>query len=124
MENIDYKKQDIDKVLKISNLKNDNNKAYNYLKDIPEIFISNKKFNNLILALKEENDKLTELKSYPYIIVIEPTNNCNLKCPLCSTGLDSNSRLKGKLSIDNYKKLGNSEKVNELSKKLNVLNNA
>lgn len=36
-------------------------------------------------------------------IIIEPTNSCNLRCPLCST--PTMKRGKGLLSLDNFKKI-------------------
>lgn len=42
---------------------------------------------------------------YPYYLVVEPTNICNLRCPLCPTGQGLIGREKGKLSFDNFKKI-------------------
>ncbi len=42
---------------------------------------------------------------YPPIVMIEPTNICNLKCPLCPSGLDQLKRTKGYMSLETYKKL-------------------
>ena len=36
MEILDFKKNNTENILTLSNLKDGNNKAYNYLKDIPE----------------------------------------------------------------------------------------
>ena len=41
----------------------------------------------------------------PLGISIEPTNNCNLECPECPTGLKILTRSKGEIDIDLYKKL-------------------
>ena len=41
----------------------------------------------------------------PYQIDVEPTNVCNLHCPLCSTGTDESTRKKGMLEFENFKKL-------------------
>jgi len=38
---------------------------------------------------------LAEVRSTPYILRIEPTNVCNLRCPGCATGLEINPRPKG-----------------------------
>lgn len=40
----------------------------------------------------------------PYLMV-EPTNICNLKCPMCPSGNGDMSRSLGKLDFENYKKL-------------------
>lgn len=38
----------------------------------------------------------------PPIVNIEPTNICNLKCPLCITGSGQMNRTRGKMSFDDY----------------------
>lgn len=42
---------------------------------------------------------------YPYNLVIESTNICNLHCPLCPTGQGLNGRAKGKMSFINFKRI-------------------
>ncbi|MCF7792366.1 MAG: SPASM domain-containing protein [Candidatus Cloacimonetes bacterium] len=49
---------------------------------------------------------------FPPIIMIEPTNVCNLKCPLCPTGNDTLKRQKGFMSFDVFKKI-----IDEVHKK-------
>jgi perosamine synthetase len=79
--------------------------GWRFINKISQDFWSEKKLKNFILALEEEQKGAVELKSMPYHIVIEPTNICNLKCPLCSTGLGNISRKKGILSLENFKKI-------------------
>ena len=73
--------------------------------DIPKEFLTEQKFENFILARKEEDEKKLRLKSKPYHYVIEPTNVCNLHCPLCSTGINAETRSKGTLTLEKFKKL-------------------
>lgn len=73
--------------------------------DVPEEFRTEKKYQNFILAKKEETEKKIALESKPYSIVIEPTNICNLRCPLCSTGIEAKTRKKGILELENFKLL-------------------
>lgn len=40
---------------------------------------------------------------YPYILVVDPTNVCNLNCPLCPTGLNKSGRRKGMMSFETFK---------------------
>ncbi len=40
----------------------------------------------------------------PSIVNIEPTNICNLRCPLCITGSGHMQRPRGKMDFDDYKK--------------------
>jgi MoaA/NifB/PqqE/SkfB family radical SAM enzyme len=38
----------------------------------------------------------------PHVLMIEPTNECNLHCPLCPTGAGKLKRPKGQMSLDLY----------------------
>jgi len=40
---------------------------------------------------------------YPLYLMIEPTNICNLKCPMCPSGNGDMNRALGKLDFDNFK---------------------
>ena len=73
--------------------------------DIPEEFRTELKKKNYEMAKEEEKEKKIVLESMPYNVVIEPTNVCNLQCPLCSTGIDAKTRQKGILKLENFKKL-------------------
>ena len=72
--------------------------------DVPKEFRSKSKIENFNLAKKEESDRKLILESMPYQIDFEPTNICNLRCPLCSTGLDAETRQKGVLDFIKFKK--------------------
>jgi radical SAM protein with 4Fe4S-binding SPASM domain len=39
----------------------------------------------------------------PAVLTIEPTNICNLRCPLCTTGAGEMKRASGKMSLDIFK---------------------
>lgn len=41
----------------------------------------------------------------PVSIAIEPTNICNLRCPLCATGTGTLKRPKGSMKINDFKKI-------------------
>ena len=41
----------------------------------------------------------------PSVVMIEPTNICNLKCPLCPSGNGTLKRPKGYMNFETYKKL-------------------
>ncbi len=49
----------------------------------------------------------------PPVLMLEPTNICNLKCPLCPTGAGTLRRPGGYLPLETYRRL-----VEELSRKL------
>lgn len=56
-----------------------------------------KKLGNFLLNQLEMKMKKRYLFSYPYYLVIDPINICNLKCPLCPTWQDLKARPKGKM---------------------------
>ena len=76
-----------------------------YISHVPDNFLTKKKIENFLLSRKEEEEKKLILKSKPYKIMIEPTNSCNLGCPLCPTGINAKTRDKGLLKLDEFKKL-------------------
>lgn len=41
----------------------------------------------------------------PPVVMIEPTNICNLRCPLCPSGNGTLKRVKGYMSLDVFKKI-------------------
>lgn len=43
----------------------------------------------------------------PPIVMVEPTNICNLKCPMCPSGNGDMARPRGRLDLENFKKLMN-----------------
>lgn len=45
------------------------------------------------------------ISSYPYMLTVDPTNICQLRCPLCSTGQRKNLRDYGKMSFSIFKKI-------------------
>ena len=49
------------------------------------------KLKNFIIACVEEKKVFTKLSSLPYRIIVDPTNACNLGCPLCPTGLNAST---------------------------------
>lgn len=72
---------------------------------------------NFILNQFEMKLNRRYLISYPYYLVIDPTNICNLKCPLCPTWQDVKARPKGKMNIETFCRL-----LNETGPYLFVLN--
>jgi len=53
---------------------------------------------------------------YPLHVQVEPTNTCNLQCPLCVTGTKSSKRKKTFMSFNLFNKI-----VDEISGKVNYL---
>lgn len=103
-----------EEVLTIQQIENSDNFKYlfefakkkDYLKKInkysvPTLTIN--KLKNLIISSIEQNKNNTKLISKPYRIIIDPTNACNLGCPLCPTGLGASERKKGILKLEDFK---------------------
>jgi radical SAM protein with 4Fe4S-binding SPASM domain len=76
-----------------------------YIEHIPHQFINEVKLNNYILSRSEERGKKIHLKSKPYHLVVEPTNACNLGCPLCPTGRGVKTRAKGIMKLNRFKNI-------------------
>jgi radical SAM protein with 4Fe4S-binding SPASM domain len=66
---------------------------------------SPKKLFNFFLVKIEKRLKRDFLHSKPYQYNIEPTNICNLKCPLCPTGMGTQKRPKGKMGFGEFKSI-------------------
>lgn len=64
-----------------------------------------KKIFNFILNQAERKFMRASLVSYPYNIVIDPTNICNLNCPLCPTWQDINARPKGRMDLQTFQRI-------------------
>jgi len=48
---------------------------------------------------------LLRVLGLPHILMIEPTNECNLRCPLCPTGAGTLKRPKGQMSFELYERI-------------------
>ena len=87
---------------KLNKIKKD--ETIDQIKDGALPFLNEKKLDNFILSCKEKDDGILKVKSLPWLIILEPTNVCNLRCPLCPTGLELSERKKGIANIDHVKK--------------------
>ena len=63
-----------------------------------------RKILNLALVELERKLRRIEVVSRPYIVFIDPTNFCNLRCPLCPTGKNELGRTQSMMSLDCFKK--------------------
>jgi len=64
-----------------------------------------KGFFNYLLSSLSLKMRSTYVLGKPINLTIEPTNFCNLRCPICETGLDILNRPKGRMTLDNFKKI-------------------
>jgi MoaA/NifB/PqqE/SkfB family radical SAM enzyme len=63
-----------------------------------------RKWANLAAAEYERKMRRIHVNSYPYLLIIDPCNFCNLKCPLCPTGLNDLGRPQAMLSFEHFQK--------------------
>lgn len=81
-----------------------------FLRYLPAVVNTSKKIGikkilNVFHAEFERRMKKVKVTAHPFILHIELTNVCNLKCPYCVTGNDSNQLRKGYISFEDFKKL-------------------
>jgi radical SAM protein with 4Fe4S-binding SPASM domain len=81
------------------------NNPYPFIEPLAIKNLTKKKIENYKLAMEEKRLKKTKLNSYPYRLVIDPTNACNLRCPLCPTGLKKSLRKKSLMNLNFFKKI-------------------
>lgn len=58
---------------------------------------------NAISFILSAISKKTIVWGYPSIVNIEPTNVCNLRCPLCVTGSGMMKRPQGRMDVDQFR---------------------
>lgn len=75
------------------------------LRMIKEKEINPKRALNILKCWASFKLKSPKVLGLPFAIMIEPTNFCNLKCPLCPTGNGSLSVPRGYMSLENFKKI-------------------
>lgn len=63
-----------------------------------------KKWANVIHAEYERFARKIELNSRPYLLIIDPCNYCNLRCPLCPTGRNELGRPQGMMSFECFRR--------------------
>lgn len=63
-----------------------------------------RKWCNLGYAELERKRRRVQVRSHPYLLIIDPCNYCNLRCPLCPTGLNDLGRSQAMLSFEHFKK--------------------
>lgn len=68
-------------------------------------YVSLKKFLNLFSVALQYLFKVSEVRGYPIKAVLDPTNACQLKCPLCPVGRGDKSRDIGFMSFETFKKV-------------------
>jgi MoaA/NifB/PqqE/SkfB family radical SAM enzyme len=62
-----------------------------------------KKLANLAKVEYERMRRRVKVDSHPYLLIIDPCNFCNLRCPLCPTGLNDLGREQSMMSFEHFK---------------------
>ncbi len=60
---------------------------------------------NLANVYRERRGIHSRVTCYPFEIVIDITNRCNLRCPLCATGQHLNDRPRGEIDFEDFKRV-------------------
>jgi MoaA/NifB/PqqE/SkfB family radical SAM enzyme len=63
-----------------------------------------RKWANLARVESERKLRRIQLKGHPYLLIIDPCNYCNLRCPLCPTGVGELGRPQAFLSFEHFQK--------------------
>jgi len=63
-----------------------------------------RKWFNLVQTEIERKLRLTEVRGRPYLMFLDPCNYCNLRCPLCPTGMGELGREQSMMSFDQFKR--------------------
>ncbi len=61
-----------------------------------------RRLGNLLRVEFERIAKRETLRGRPYIIVLDPLNTCNLRCPLCPTGRRELPLKPGRMELDQF----------------------
>ncbi len=61
------------------------------------------KMANLLSLYLQKWANRSALTAYPFEIIIEPTNICNLHCPLCPTGQGTATRPPGRMRLETFR---------------------
>ena len=62
------------------------------------------KWANLARVEMERKLRRINVKGRPYLLIIDPCNYCNLRCPLCPTGMGELGRVQSMMSFDCFKR--------------------
>ena len=62
--------------------------------------VTTRKLANATLAMAEMQLARPRPRSFPFVVRLEPTGVCDLRCPRCATGLGIDPRPKGFLSLE------------------------
>ena len=63
------------------------------------------KLRNFLIVEEQKRLKTEYVSGYPYWLTLDPSNLCNLQCPFCPTGQKRDSRTKGVMAYDDFKKI-------------------
>lgn len=61
-----------------------------------------RKIANLLLVEAEYRLRRTHVRGHPYIVIVDPLNVCNLRCPLCPTGTGDLDRKQQRMEWETF----------------------
>lgn len=65
----------------------------------------NKRLLNFLIVIFSYLSRKPKFTGLPFLIAVEPTNRCNLRCALCLTGKGELKRPKGDMSLKEFRKI-------------------
>src|SRR3989338_2689484 len=80
-------------------------RAKTFLKLVADKRVTPKRAWNLAMVYASKYMRLKNPWGKPYYLLIEPTNLCNLKCPMCPTGNGTMPRPRGFMTFETFKKI-------------------
>lgn len=60
---------------------------------------------NLLVVEVERQLGITNVHGKPYVIFVDPINLCNLRCPLCATGLGEIKRVRKRMDLEHFQRV-------------------
>ncbi|MBM2817288.1 MAG: radical protein [Ignavibacteria bacterium] len=76
--------------------------------------ITMQKLWNAIIAFVEMITGKAIVQSKPFVLRLEPTNICNLRCPRCSCGINTDPRKKGYIKLEDFRNILEENKRNTI----------
>lgn len=67
-------------------------------------YLSTSRLWNVVKSRSDSSLKSNRLAGYPVFLIVEPSNFCNLRCPLCPTGQRLPAK-RGKMSMQTFKRI-------------------
>lgn len=67
--------------------------------------LATERLENYLAARAEDRTRPSDVEALPFHVVLDPSNVCNLSCPLCVQATDPDGRRRRTLDMDDYREL-------------------